>query len=219
MVEYTIAEAFAAGLEVEPICNLGHFTEDDQNLSFHRIHSHFEYISQSLKWQWANIISDDFLCNELCNFVEGDTGVFFFRDSNNYEIAKTRFVYALRSSIYSPQILKMGILSFHGPQHMEKSVIEKQLKSYGFVLWEAYDEGDLLENKKAKYGSLRHFYPELEVYLAECDKYLCCEYNTKKGIKYLKLLRGSYIERLTGVFDALPNVLLILYLVMFWVNW
>ncbi|AYV82953.1 MAG: hypothetical protein Hyperionvirus3_99 [Hyperionvirus sp.] len=211
MGEYSVRAAFEAGLKVGPICSLGLFTEDDEYLSFHRIDSRFEYIAEGLKWQWIDIISEDFLSSELCYFMEGDGGsVFFFPDSHNSEIAKTRFLYALTGPTYSPRISDRGTLSYHGPEYIKISVIEKQLESIGFIVWEGHNPLDRLRSseKKGKYGTFRNFYPNVKVHLVAGDKYLRCEHNMKKGIKYLKLLHKSYVARLGRVFDRVPNVLL-----------
>ncbi|AYV82871.1 MAG: hypothetical protein Hyperionvirus3_17 [Hyperionvirus sp.] len=206
MIRSSIDFAFDLGLQVESICELGSITETDPSLSFDRIPTHFEYIAQSLKWQATNIISEEFLSNEVCYFLVTDAGIYFFLGSHNSEKPDTRFAYVMSSRFYSGIFNHQVCLS--GPQDIEISIIKKQLKSYGFILWPAFDNRHRFGSAELKYGTFRNFYPEIKINLIECDSRLRCEHNTKKGIKYLKLLHRSYVERLSKVIDVVPDVLL-----------
>ncbi|AYV84057.1 MAG: hypothetical protein Hyperionvirus16_32 [Hyperionvirus sp.] len=200
MTKYSIADAISAGLNVEPIGLLRSFTETDPQLSFHQIPIYFEHIKQSLKWQSTNIISENFLSNELCYFIEdARPRIIFCVDPNNSSTPQGRFIYIVSS------INEIGLA---GPEYIRESEMKKQFETDGFLLWEAYSYEIMFKNYKLKYGTFRKFYPNHNLKLFRDDDLLCCEYNTSKGIKYLKLLHNSYVGRLSKTFDALPIVLL-----------
>ncbi|AYV84073.1 MAG: hypothetical protein Hyperionvirus16_48 [Hyperionvirus sp.] len=208
MAVKSIADAFSLGLKVESIATLRSFTESDPHLSFHQIDIHFEYIAESLKWQATNILSEDFLSKELCCFLDrqGSTTIYFSRDSNNS--GTPRFWYALCDLKNPSGIFEQAELFLSGPQNILETTLKEQLESYGFILWKADKKQQLLETYNLKYGTFRNFYPNVNLSLLINEELLRCEHNTRKAIKYLKLLHKSYLERLSKVFDALPNVLL-----------
>ncbi|AYV84805.1 MAG: hypothetical protein Hyperionvirus40_9 [Hyperionvirus sp.] len=199
----TIKSAISAGLEVEAISDLGSFTETDPCLSFHLIPRYFEYIAEGLKWQSTNIISEDFLSKQLCCFVSVRGTIYFCSDSNYSERRPGRFFYVLSLAFRNEDAL----MALYGPDYIEKSDLQLQFKSHGFILWPAYDEEKKFQHAMTTYGTFRQFYPNYSVRLLRDDQPLHCEYNRKKGIKYLKLLQKSYVDRLTKAFDALPKVL------------
>ncbi|AYV84807.1 MAG: hypothetical protein Hyperionvirus40_11 [Hyperionvirus sp.] len=199
----SIKSAISAGLEVEAISDLGSFTETDPCLSFHLIPRYFEYIAEGLKWQSTNIISEDFLSKQLCSFLECGGTIYFCSDSNNSGTPKWRYTYKLE--LYFKE--QRGVMSLSGP-NIKESDMQLQFKSQGFILWPAFNEEECLFKFEFKYGTFRQFYPNYSVRLLQGHELLRCEYNTKKGIKYLKLLGKSYVDRLSEAFDALPEVLL-----------
>ncbi|AYV81176.1 MAG: hypothetical protein Harvfovirus19_21 [Harvfovirus sp.] len=202
MCEFSIIDAISIGLTVQPVSTLGSFTETDPHLSFHQIPSYYEHIVLSLKWQSTNVISEDFLSNELCYFVESQSFSYFCLNSNNLEIPTGKFSY------YLAEIVGDNFIVLSGPERLIQDNITEQFKSRGFILWESFDRQKNFENKPLKYGTFRNFYPNLRVKLIDNDHLLRCEYNTKKAVKYLKLLRKSYQDRLAKVFETVPNVLL-----------
>ncbi|AYV81174.1 MAG: hypothetical protein Harvfovirus19_19 [Harvfovirus sp.] len=202
MTELSINSAISAGLTVESVDSLPNFTENDPPFSFHKIPGYYNYIIQSLKWQATNVLSEDFLSNELCYFIERNSRVYFCVDSNNLEVPKAKFAYYLATQS------KDYVIVLAGPSKIKESHLQKQLKSRGFILWKAENLQNFLKNLEFKYGTFRNFFPNSHVTLLKNDELLGCKHNAMKVIKYLKLLQKSYVGRLAKVFDALPDVLL-----------
>ncbi|AYV81175.1 MAG: hypothetical protein Harvfovirus19_20 [Harvfovirus sp.] len=201
MKEFSIDEAILDGLMVGAVSTLGSFTETDPHLSFHQIPSYSEDIALSLKWQSINIISEDFLSNELCYFVQTTHRMYFCLDLN-----KAKFSYYIVRGENSPPDENHEIV-LAGPRRMTCDIYD-QFRSRGFILWESHNHDLFFQKTRVKHGTFRKFFPNSIVTLFPNDELLCCEYNTQKGIHYLKLLRYSYLDRLAKVFDALPDVLL-----------
>ncbi|AYV84048.1 MAG: hypothetical protein Hyperionvirus16_23 [Hyperionvirus sp.] len=151
-------------------------------------------------WQATNIISENFLSNESCYFLEDtEPRIFYCLDPNNSSTAQGKFTYVVTS---------YGIMGLAGPLYINETEMKKQYEMQGFLLWPAYDYSEAFKNKILKYGPFRKFYPNHYLRLYKHDNLLRCEYNTKKGIKYLKLLHNSYVGRFAKAIDDLPIVLL-----------
>ncbi|AYV82627.1 MAG: hypothetical protein Hyperionvirus1_206 [Hyperionvirus sp.] len=209
MMGYSIKDAILAGSKVEPLRALRSFTETDLSLSFHQIPKYFGYIAESLKWQATNIISEDFLSNQLCCFAEDGWRSHFCVDSNYSEKFKGTFSYNLISYYkHRPDFPDNRVVALLGPWVIEESDMRNQLETHGFILWPADNYEHSFIQEDLKYGTFRKLYPNYTVDALEDDAPLRCEYNTSKGIKYLKLLHNSYVERLEKTFDELPTVLL-----------
>ncbi|AYV83765.1 MAG: hypothetical protein Hyperionvirus11_38 [Hyperionvirus sp.] len=99
-------------------------------------------------------------------------------------------------------------LSLRGPMGIKGDDMRNQFQTRGFILWPATNSAHIFEHNALKYGTFRQFYSNCMVKLFAADNLLRCEYNTKKGLKYLKLLHNSYVGRLANTFNALPDVLL-----------
>ncbi|AYV84785.1 MAG: hypothetical protein Hyperionvirus39_5 [Hyperionvirus sp.] len=204
---YSISDAISAGLNVKPLTQLESFTECDPLLSFHQIPLTYGYIAQTLKWQSTNIQSEDFLSNEPCYFEDSIANIYFYIESNYTKSSNGRFTYAL-CELFEERSTLNFMLVLRGPGRIEASDLIKQFETRGFILWPTYSPDDILKNNGSKHGTFRKFYPNSNVTYFRDDGLLRCEYNTKKGISYLKLLHSSYVDRLAKTFDALPNVLL-----------
>ncbi|AYV80583.1 MAG: hypothetical protein Harvfovirus3_28 [Harvfovirus sp.] len=200
MGELRIDGAILAGLKVNGIDKLG-----DVNMAFEQIPEHFRFIAETLRWQTTDVASEEFLNNQLCYFVDRRDHAYFCLESNYSETNKGKFAYYLEKSFFGTS---PGYIFLTGSLYMDKSEIENQLESRGFILWMGNNVSDTFEKNYVMYGTFRHFYPDLKVVLSGDDAQLQCKFNRKKGVKYLKLLLASYVERLFGVFDVLPSVLL-----------
>ncbi|AYV80568.1 MAG: hypothetical protein Harvfovirus3_13 [Harvfovirus sp.] len=198
-MEQSIASAISRGLKIGPIPDLRWFTESDPNLSFHEIPRYFDEIALTLRWQSTNIISEDFLSNRLCYFV---------LDRNYFCTDTGRFSYSMNRLEYNGLEIKSCVFSLPGPWMIETSDLNEQLKCRGFILWKTDSKMDYFLNGNVVRGTFRNFFPKTTVKMLEGDELLQCEYNTKKGVHYLKLLHKSYVKRLWSVFDLIPIVLL-----------
>ncbi|AYV83142.1 MAG: hypothetical protein Hyperionvirus4_107 [Hyperionvirus sp.] len=204
-MEFSIEDAFYAGLKVECLGALPIFTETDSDLSFHMVPRYFESIAQTLRWQATNITSEDFLCNQLCFFVELGDSIVFCLDASYSGIPMGTFPYCVTASLCDTQKTIMLL----GPSSIAETVMEQEFISHGFLMWESECHMEIFGGSfKKKYGTFRQFYPQISVRLHRLDGPLRCEHNTKKGMKYLKLLHASYVDRLSKVFDELPRVLI-----------